>query len=55
MMVQRREAAKMVTLINEMEDAIPIFQNAKDAKQKHRENIIANKFKPKGVSLLKKK
>ncbi len=52
---QRQLAQRIVTLINEVDDAKLRHKRLQDEKQKDKENVIANKLKPKGLLLLKNK
>ncbi|KAG4071652.1 hypothetical protein HA402_011806 [Bradysia odoriphaga] len=51
---QRELTQRMVTLIKEVDDAKLSYQLAQEKKQQTKQEIIANKLKPKGVLLIKK-
>ncbi|KAJ6642223.1 39S ribosomal protein L52, mitochondrial [Pseudolycoriella hygida] len=52
---QRELAAKMIRLIREIDDGKLMHKRLQEESQRNREDIISNKFKPKGVLLIKKK
>ncbi|CAH0584511.1 unnamed protein product [Chrysodeixis includens] len=55
MLLQREYASKIVDLISDLDYAKERHQKMEAAKEEERQNIIANRLKPKGAALSRKK
>lgn len=55
MLLQRENASRIVELISEVDFAKERYQKMEADKEQERRNIIANRLKPKGAALARKK
>ncbi|XP_026733760.1 39S ribosomal protein L52, mitochondrial [Trichoplusia ni] len=55
MLLQRENASRIVELISELDFAKERYQKMEADKEQERRNIIANRLKPKGAALARKK
>lgn len=55
MLLQREYASRIVDLISEVDFAKERYQKMVADKEQERQNIIANRLKPKGAALARKK